>query len=256
MSAAFSFQFEQTLRKLGFTRHEIPILVNLFRAKKATAKQLSRDTAIPFSMVQLALTNLNRRKLVMTHTGDEDQYEAVSFTEFKKWLHEEKQKNARLYDDVEKDLDDFAEQVEDNSWQPTVQYFEGAEGIRDIYNDMKNTGEEIYTCTDLSQITELVGQDFMDEFVKHRVNKNIKIYGIRSKALHNKVKEKTNDKEALREIKVVPEINCQGEIKIYGNKCAFITFSENKIPVGFVIESPAIKNLVLGLYKLCWNNQS
>lgn len=261
MSSAYSLQFEQTLRKVGFTRHEIPLLVHLFRAKRATIKQLSRETALPFSMVQLGLTNLTRRELVVCHPGDEDQYEVCSFAKFKQWLTEEKQKNAQIYDTVEHELDHFQEQVEDNSWRPTVAYYEGAEGIKEIYDDMLATREEIYTCSDLKQLTQLLGHEYTEHFITERIKNGIQMYAIRSEEVDEAVKAEQAQRikngktpaDEMRETRTLPKLDLEGEIKIYGDKCAFVTFS-GETPVGFVFEGKAISKLMRDFFKLQWKS--
>jgi sugar-specific transcriptional regulator TrmB len=139
-----------------------------------------------------------------------------------------------------------------NSKKPIIKYFEGVDGIKEMYGDslasLKKGEEMLVYC----------GQDvlrylpkYVDQYVNQRVKKGIGVRGI-----YKKTKELSGymekNKEQLREVKIVKAelFPLNNEINIYNNKLAIASY--NKEFFGILIESEEIYRSQRAIFELAW----
>jgi sugar-specific transcriptional regulator TrmB len=244
-----TLQVRQALKRLGFSDNEIKVLVFLFYAKKSTARNISRETAIAFSSIQYCLSNLLSRELVRVTPSAEDSFEIVSEKELFEWIDKAKEENEQIYDTSKNEIHNFLSIIQKKSWKPMVQYYEGREGIIEIYEDMLKIKGSLYSFIDLEAIDKLLG-NYMVDFINKRVEKNIRTYAIMPKNKFN-LKHDPKGKEK-REIKWVKELPLNGEIRIYDDNVAVMTFDGEK-PVGFVFSGNIITNLFKTVFQALWD---
>jgi len=249
-----SLHIRQALKNLGFSDNEIKITTFLFYEKKATAREVSHKTAISFSSVQYTLTNLSNRGIIICHPGKpEDTYEVCSEKDLVRWIEQQKEVNQEIYDKAKKDIHDFISIVEGSTWKPDVLYYEGKEGIIELYEDMLQTAEKadknIYSWLDIEKIYEIFG-DYLYEYIRKRMEKNIISNDILPKIGKNLQHSK---KEENRNVKFAKDLKINGQVRIYGTKVAVITFHDKK-PVGFVFEGKTIVKLFKSIFDGAWGN--
>lgn len=250
-----TLQIRHTLRTLGFSENEIKILTVLCHVKKATAREISQKTTIAFSSVQYSLSNLRVRNLVRTLHGKEDSFESISEQELFHWIDEQKGKHDEIYNKAKQELHGFFSGIHESSWKPEVMYYEGREGIIEIYEDMLKTAEaadkNIYSWIDIAKTYEIVG-DYVLDYIERRKRKKIISHDI---VPQNEItlKHYKKNKEELREMKFAKNFPMNGDIRIYGDKVAVITFSDKK-PVGFVFQGVVITNLFRTIFDNTWEN--
>ena len=239
----------QTLKMLGFSDNESRILQSLFHYRRLTTKELSQETTLSFDAVHYSLHALEMKKLIRRHSErGEDIVEICSNQEFIAWIAEQKANNAAVYDEAQAAVQQYLTTIQESSWKPDVLYFEGKQGIIDIYKDMIAQGREIRGWTDIQKISETIG-DYMDEFIAHRVAKNIVSYAIMPK---NPMNEEYAKKSQMRLVRFSDHLPIDGEIRIYGDKVAVITFHDEK-PVGFVFSGAVITSVFRGVFEHAWN---
>ncbi len=139
-----------------------------------------------------------------------------------------------------------------NSKKPIIKYYEGVEGIKEMYDDslasLKKGDEMLVYC----------GQDvlnylpkYVDQYVEQRVKKGIRVRGIYKKTKELQYYMK-NNKEQLREVQIVNEelFTLNNEINIYNNKLAIASY--NKEFFGILIESEEIYRSQRTIFELAW----
>jgi len=244
--------FRQALIKLGFSENEIKILVFLWHKKKATAREISQKTALSFSATHFSLANLTVRGIVQCQAKNgEDCYEICSERDLLRWVDAQKEANGGIYDRAKLQIQSFLNEIKESSWKPEVMYYEGREGIVEIYEDMLHTGEDIYCCTDLVKIIDLLGSHYMNSFIKRRHEKGFHLYVIRPEKVHKVLCQKGMKRDQSRHIKTVKNIDFYGDIRIYGDKIAFINF-EGEVPIGFIIQGGSSTHLFKKLFQFFW----
>ena len=133
---------------------------------------------------------------------------------------------------------------------PHIQYFEGAEGIKAIYNDTLTSKTEILNYANSKEIRNF-WPEYDHEYVEKRAKKNIYLRGIApADEWGENVQEESQ--KYFREIRLVPKekYNFTNEISIYDNKVAICSFGDELI--GMIIESTEIANTQRAIFSMAW----
>lgn len=141
-------------------------------------------------------------------------------------------------------------------FKPKVTFYEGFGGIKEIYKDTLvslNGGDTILSFTGITNFEKLMPNDISKEYIASRIKKKIRarIIATRSNAIEDWEK---NAQKELREIKIVDDSRYKfdGDIEIYGNKVALISYKENFM--GVVIESKEISQMQRLAFEIMWNS--
>jgi sugar-specific transcriptional regulator TrmB len=131
--------------------------------------------------------------------------------------------------------------------QPGVRFFQGKEGIKQIYEDTLNSGKDIYVIRSNAD-REMMSLDFYHNHSKKRSKTGIKttVLTPSSKQVWD---DETDKNYNICRIQI-PEntYTAPVEINIYANKVGLISFGEEAI--GTIIESPQIAESMRQLFKL------
>ncbi|MEK7623198.1 MAG: helix-turn-helix domain-containing protein [Patescibacteria group bacterium] len=137
--------------------------------------------------------------------------------------------------------------------RPGVKFFEGVEGLKEIYKDTLREQKPIYAILSPAVIEPSL-KDWLDKtYVKERVVKGIEAQVIASSSAATDAYHE-HDKESLRETVVVPnsKFPIDVEIDLYGeNQIAFISFGKAEL-IGVTMESPAIYTSMKTFFQLAW----
>ena len=162
----------------------------------------------------------------------------------------EAHKNA---ESLERVLPDLRGLMGNHHRTPRVRYYEGAEGVRDVYQDTLSAQTDILNFAN-SDIIRSFCKVYDKEYVAQRVKKGIHLKGIApDDDAGRKVQGK--DKESFREIRLVSvkEFPINNEINIYDNKVAIISFSEDETEVfGVIIESKEVAQTQRQIFEMAW----
>lgn len=248
MTEMSSLRFNQALKMLGFSEDEIKILSYLFLKGKGTAQEISRETAISFSTAHYVLSSLARRDLIKGTPGEEEIFEIPSKEGFFQWVDEQKKANEAIYEKAKLDIHSFLTAREEESWKPEIQYYEGKEGILEIYEDLVTTGADVHSWLDIKRIYKAIG-DHLYTYIEDRQKRGIESNSIMPE---NEMNISHDHKHEKRSAKIVEGLDINGEIRIYGDKVAIITFDGEK-PVGIVLKGDIISNLFMGIFKTNWD---
>ncbi|MDP2691777.1 MAG: hypothetical protein Q8O95_05245 [bacterium] len=250
MSELLPLHIRQNLRNLGFSDNDILVLSYLFHAKKSTLKDISRQTAVSFSTCHYITANLARLGILEVGVQEGAEYFRIcSHQDFLNWIDEKRLQMDEQYRNTQKEIQQFLVMEQESSWKPSVTYFEGVEGLRDIYQDMISTGKAIRGWTDIELIRNTIGQQYMDDFIQRRIENNIETFAIMP---DNPTNREYSKKKEKRQTKLVKHFPLEGEIRIYGNKVGAISF-DKKTPVGFIMEGKTMAEIYRSIFELAWN---
>lgn len=136
---------------------------------------------------------------------------------------------------------------------PRVRYYEGPEGVRDVYRDTLTAHSEIFNFAN-SEIVRSFWKEYDKQYVAERVKKGIHLKGIApDDEAGRKVQGK--DKQSFREIRLVSEKDfpINNEINIYDNKVAIISFAEDEADIfGVIIESKEVADTQKQIFEMAW----
>ena len=140
--------------------------------------------------------------------------------------------------------------------KPNVQFFEGVEGLKKIYDDILDTNQEIRVIS--SPIEE--GRKEILHLIREQIKKQVAL-NIKTKAITPLGKQEiatpvTEDEKYLITRKIVPkeELHIPAQIIIFGDKVAITNFRETIINV--LIESKYVAETFRIMFEYMWNKTS
>jgi sugar-specific transcriptional regulator TrmB len=136
---------------------------------------------------------------------------------------------------------------------PKIRYYEGIEGIKQIYEAVLKEGVDYYRYGDIAKIYGTLG-DFTDEFIRKRNKLGIVAHAImpyhkRSEELYKK------DKDEQRKALYIPYdlFPIEGEVRIFGSKVAIMSLKKDS-PIGVIIESEIVARMFKSIFMLTWED--
>lgn len=236
------------LKKLGLTEKEAQFYVTALKlghfsiASIATASSLKRPTCylLVESLMKKGLIILiprARKKIYMAESPEK--------------LADDIALRAKIADSIIPSLKKLLSTEKD---EPMIKFYRGEQGVRNIYNDFLNYKDiEIYSIFSAETLFSVTGQEFLNDWVKKRVARNIKALSIELNEPGSKddFEFGSNDNK-LREVRYLPYgVNLPGALCAYKSKVAFISGKETNY--SFVVESRDYYESIKGIFDLLWN---
>lgn len=133
---------------------------------------------------------------------------------------------------------------------PRVRYFEGLEGIKNIYADTLTSSTEILNYSNSYEIRKQ-WPNYDKEYVEKRAKKKIFLRGICPDDKAGELVHK-EDKKYHRKMRLISsgQFDFTNEINIYDDKVSIISFKDELI--GMIIESIEIANSQRAIFEMCW----
>lgn len=139
--------------------------------------------------------------------------------------------------------------------KPKVRFYEGVAGAMAVYNDMLDStpkNGEMLSFAGIKNFFETFPKEFAAEYFTRRVKKNIRPRIIALDSVESRQWLRDSEKE-MRDILLISEdqFNFSGDIEIYGDKVALISYKENFMTI--IIESQEISDMQRSMFNLIWN---
>lgn len=138
-----------------------------------------------------------------------------------------------------------------SSRKPRMTYYEGMQGIKEIYMDMLREKKEITAYEDLQHLEEGLPPEIFNWFPRERARRGIKINSI-SRNTKNARKFSQNNKDLLRNVKFIDVVDFKTDINIYGNKIALMDLRGDPA-FCVLIENKHLADTMRLIWKLLWN---
>ena len=134
--------------------------------------------------------------------------------------------------------------------KPKVKYYDGAEKMKEAFEDTLTTRGEIWAYAVGGEAIKSVGEKYVTNYIRKRVEKNIKIKVI-APSDEGSIEIISKDREQLRESLIIPkeEYYFAVEIDIYDNKVLMVSWKEN---FAVLIESKEIADTHRNAFRIGW----
>lgn len=155
--------------------------------------------------------------------------------EIKNWLSAQKSGHISLFSDV--------------------RYFEGEEGVKNLYADTWRDNEEkiIYAITDYAKAYQTMGDFFQKKYFPDRIAHGVKVKNLLPESTYGK-RDLKNSKAMLREMRFIDLFKNLGiEINVYGSKIALVTFDQVK-PSGVIIKNETMAQAFKRIFDYLWES--
>lgn len=239
-----NLEYKNKLISLGLTERQAIMYVRALELGTFSVSELVSKTSIKRSTCYLILDELSQKGLVsIVANSKKIKYKAESPDILKNQAETQLVIAKRLSDDLLKVFNPKSE-------GPIMRYFSGQKAIQSIFDDvLKVKNKEYLFIGSGKDVIEMVGKEYIDEWLKKRVERGITAKSIRMK--NTEVMEDIYQKNIMRDLKIAPDsIHIAETIYIYDNKVAIISTSKENF--GFIIENAEFANTMRGLFSALW----
>ena len=241
---------EKILEEIGFSKKKAKIYLAVLSLGDASAIDIAKEVGIKRTTVYNILPELVLEGFVKKTIKNK---KSVFFVENPDLLKTQLEEKLRL---INKALPEIRSLQNVLPFKPKIIFYEGFGGAKELYKDTLDSlsdGDTLLSFTGITNYQNLMPKDISKEYIGNRLKKKIRIRVIATKSDVMEQWQRDAIKE-LREIKIVEndKFKFDGDIEIYGNKVAMISYKENFM--GVVIESKEISQMQRMAFELMWNS--
>ncbi len=243
-----SFMKNNYLSASGLDEKESVAYMALLELGEATMSELVKKSGLKRSTLYFIVEALHKKRLVgIVKKGKKTVYSA----EDPKRLLEQADENRRNLEYAMPELLSVANNIVK---KPKVRFFEGEEGIKEVYRDMlRHPDQKMYAWVSESMITGFDSAFITDYYIPKRLEKKIWAEVIASDTSVGK-DFKSKDLETLRKTKLLNESQfpLSIEISLYGKDRIGFMSIEDKL--GLIVESKPIADTLKSIFKAQWES--
>ena len=245
-----------TLEELGLAKNEAILYDALLKTTDATIRTLLKTTPFSRTLLYYLLGNLEGYGLITSDKkGSKTQYNAEPPEKLADMIGDREKEFAKQKNLLKNVMGDLYSTYRLAHNKPGVKFFEGIEGLKEIYLDTLNfPNTKLYALLSTDTVTPELRNWLDNTYAPQRSKKNIFASVIASKS-NLAENYHSHDAEFKRQTILMPAENfpIDVEINIYGEtRVAFISYSAKEC-VGTMIESKAIYASMKSFFQLAWN---
>jgi len=240
------------LEKLGLNKNEAQIYELLLNSGPQSMKPILFQTKLKRGNTYYHLDNLAAKGLVEKQDlpGQTTKFVAKNPEQLGLLLVKQKAALFSAEEELTKNLPQLRSIYQLAAVKPTIKYFEGLDGAKQVVEDSLTSATEIYSYIDSAELNKQF-PDLNKSFTEARAKKGIKKKIIMVDSPYVRQHAKTFD-PATTQIRVIPApANFSTIMYIYGNTVSYISMEKGQI-VSMIIEHPAIYRMHRTLFQALW----
>lgn len=231
------------LQGLGFEEKEASVYLACFELGSSSNTELSKKTGLNRITNYEILKRLQKKGIIQNHKKSGTLY--FSALDPRLLIKQQKEKT-RLAEDA---LPEMLSLCNDLEKKPKVLFYEGRNGIKNIYEDTLHSQKEILTITNPKDLSNFLGE-YMQSYVKERTKKKISLRGLAPNDEYGR-KAMQENPNSFRQGKLFSkEYAVNNEIMIYDTKVAIYSGTDE---IGIVIDNETIANTFRNLWQMIWD---
>lgn len=246
---------EAILERLDLRPREIEIFLGLLKYGTCTASNISkRHRSIPRTSIYDVLTSLQNRGLISHVTQKEKvYYQAQSIEHIDDNLESRKQEIEKQQQELQAASDLFHQLKLDTTYQPSVRFFQGEQGLIAIQREIQNARKPTYTIVDMAAIARkfpsFVSQDNLRDFHLHHIPKMDLMIKSEAALRYLRVAPVTE----YHRVKWLPEsVQFQTDTLLWDGHVTILDYEGE--PSGVTIDNPAIYKTFLAWFQMMWGS--
>lgn len=228
------------LSQLGLNQSEALVYELLLELGPKNAQELVTPSGLGRGNVYNVLTSLISKGLVIEEDKKKTIYKAVD-PEVLRGLAQQKMTSAEsLFQQLEVTLPSLKSHYSLITKKPTIRFFEGEKGIKELHKEMLREGKPILAIVGPDAPPKNLDRWLRTVYVNERVKRGIPVAGFTTNAEGSKELLQTKEKE-LRTAAVLSqnEFPLASDINVFGNCVALIDYKIDRT-IGIIIESEAL----------------
>jgi len=239
----------ENLVKSGLSENESKVFLVLLELGRGTVTEITRKAGLNRTTGYDILDNLvNKRLVSISGKEPKQEYLAESPENIVVLLEQQLNEKKEQLEKIKNVLPEM-KSLHNVSGRPKVRFYEGIQGLKDVYEDTLNSSEPIRAYASVDDMHTGL-PNYFPEYYKRRANNGIAIRAIIPDTPIGRERKSVDAKEK-RESALVPKevFDFSPEINIYDNKVMIASWKEK---LGIIIESAEISDAMKKIYELAW----
>lgn len=240
---------EAHLNDLGLSEKESAVYLGLLGMGRGTVTQIARKANINRTTGYEVLSSLCNHGLVRISGKEPKQEYVAESPDNLVTLLEKRLQDTQTKLNAAKEFVPQLKSMHRIEDRPQVKFYEGSEGLRQVYEDTLTSHEAIRAYATVDDMHKGL-PNYFPEYYKRRADKGIAIRAIVPRTDAG-LERGSHDAEEKREIAFVPKDKYyfSPEINVYDNKVMIASWREK---LGIIIESSEIADAMKKIYELAW----
>lgn len=251
-------QLENLFVAIGLTDKEARIYRILLDGGDLSAAEIINRSHLKRGITYNILYKLEKDGLVVqTSKGTKTHFRPESPQKLFDLLERKKAQVDLVTENFSQVLPKLVSQYKLSVGRPTVRYYEGEEGIREVFEDIYGPKQEIvWGCVDLEKADEVFPAYIMKELIPKRIKNKVMAHSFIADSPQARSISK-QDKLQLRKSKLVDKgkYPIPAEIDVYQDKIAMLTFIKGEF-VGLIIENKDLAESLRSIFRLAFEKKS
>ena len=239
------------LMELGLSKKEADVYLAILELGGSYVSLIAKKAGINRVACYHTLGSLVRMGVVSSYTQNNLKYFSVESPQILVAKQKERYKKA------ENILPELLSITNALAYKPKIQYYEGIEGAKNIFEDTLNATDEIVGYTNLAKLPDVLTEEYLKDYAVLKTEKKIKTRMISPKfdeaiKYLGKIYPEEFDRNLIEILFVNPkQFMFEYEINIYGNKVSLVSLNPDEL-FGMIIESPTYANTQKAIFNLAW----
>ncbi len=239
------------LEELGLTEEEAKVYLAVLELGGSYVSVIAKKAGVHRVGCYHTLGNLVKKGVVSTFTKNNIKYFAVESPRILVNQTEER------FNKAQKLLPELLSITNALAYKPKIQYYEGMQGIKNIFEDTLSAKEELLGYTNLTDLPKVIPEDYLRDYAKRKIDQGIKtrmLSPISKEALAylKHYYPKGFDHNLVEIFFVNPkEFMFEYEINIYENRVSIVSLNPDEL-MGLIIESPVYAKTQRSIFNLAW----
>lgn len=234
----------QLTQSLGISLKEAEVYLAALRLGETHMQNLSKYSGINRSTIYTFIDSLKEKGLIIeTKKKKRKMYSAVN----PRQLAEIGKRRLSELEDLVPELSSISN---DSRNKPRVTFYDGIDGVKNVYADMLTASNEILAYEDLESLKTNLPESFFQYFPKERTRRKI---GYRAISRNSDITKKfiQDDTSLARKTKIIDIEPLDVDIVFYDNKTTMISL-DSKTPFGVIIEDANITRTLTKTWEELW----
>jgi len=232
---------------------ERKVLGALYKLGDSPISKIAKETLINRTALYHVVEGLLEKGLVTKLNKEKSaHFQPISQCDFRLWAKRQIESVANQTDELEDWL--VTQGEESPSLHTNIKYFEGIEGVKNLYADSWRNNKEklIYAITDYDRAYKTFNDFLEKEYFPDRVAHDVHVKSLLPPSTSGK-KDVSRKKQLLREMRLLNIFKDLGiEINVYDSKVAIVAF-DKKNPSGIIIKNEIIAKAFKDIMRHLWN---
>jgi len=239
------------LEQLGLTEEESRVYLAVLELGGSYVSAIAKKARAHRVNCYHTLDKLVRKGLISSFTQNKIKHYAVESPKILVNQLEER------YQQAKKLLPELLSITNTLAYKPKIQYYEGLQGIKNIFESTIESNEEILGYTNLAELPKVIPEGYLRDYAKRKVAKKVKtrMLSPRSKEALEYIQKYYPGDYDMNSTEILfinpEEYPFEYEINIYGNFVSIVSLNPNE-PIGMIMESPLYAKSQRSLFKLAW----